>query len=115
MLALFLSSVALFNAAEAVTINGKSLADITDIVKHANGNLKLEKHSLLFAERLPMKWDNGYNSELLYHVFTISKDGSVAKHFTIPKHYLMGEMIRDHTSNTMKAIFPAVSSKTYNT
>ena len=49
LLALFLSSVALFNAADAVTINGKSLADITDIVKHANGNLKLEKHSLLFA------------------------------------------------------------------
>ncbi len=70
---------------EAVTIKGKTLPQITDIIKTATGSpfSELPKHSILLYER----FSNGAGGTRYQpRIFTVSPDGSVRKQYELEAH-----------------------------
>ena len=72
--------------AKPITIKGKRLAEIDDIVETVTSSdfSEIQKHSLLFFERFKE------GSEIVYQprVFTISKDGSMKKEYILDAQHL---------------------------
>ena len=92
-LSLMLVSLLWTPASEAVTIKGKPLSGIDDIVKTVTSSdfPEIQKHSILLFERF------SYNGSTRYRptIFTISNDGSVRK-----QHELAGYDINRSTEST---------------
>ncbi|MBQ9434317.1 MAG: hypothetical protein IJU26_08895, partial [Synergistaceae bacterium] len=96
---------------EAVTIGGKSLGSITDLVKTATGSdfPEIPKHSLMIFER------HQYGSGLRYKssILTISADGSVRKRFGDFVHFDSNYKPVDPATNVVQRMDLAVSSKRF--
>ena len=96
---------------EAVTIGGKSLGSISDIVRTATGSEfpEIPKHSLMIFER------HQYGSGLRYKstILTISADGSVRKRFGDFVNYDSSYKPVDPATNVVQRMDLAVSSKRF--
>ena len=95
---LFTAFTAPLPTAEAVTIKGKRLAEISDIVEAVTGSdfPEIPKHSLLLFERYTE------DSEVVYQprVFTISRDGSMRHEYTLDVQHL------DDRHKTRQTLYP---------
>ncbi|MBQ6920118.1 MAG: VCBS repeat-containing protein, partial [Synergistaceae bacterium] len=84
--------------ADPVTIHGQRLAEISDIVKTVTSSdfPEIQKHSLLFFERLTE------DSEVVYQprVFTINNDGSMKKEHVLDAQHL------DDRHKTRQTLYP---------
>ena len=67
--------------ADSVTIKGKRLAEISDIVSTATGSdfPEIQKHSLMLFER----YTEGDETVYRPRVFTVSRDGSLRKEYAL--------------------------------
>ena len=104
---------------EAVQIKGKALGQIKDIVKEATGSEfgEIQKHSLLFTERMVEGSPTGYDTYILSHVFTINNDGTLAKEYVMPQIKL-NEVYSDYTFGSeyfLQNMRPAISDKRFGT
>ncbi|MBQ6919809.1 MAG: VCBS repeat-containing protein, partial [Synergistaceae bacterium] len=95
---LFTAFIAPLPTSEAVTIKGKRLAEISDIVEAVTGSdfPEIPKHSLLLFERYTE------DSEVVYQprVFTISRDGSMRHEYTLDVQHL------DDRHKTRQTLYP---------
>ncbi len=92
----------------AVTIKGKALSEISDVVATATGSKfpEIRKHSLMYVERVP---DGDKNSFVGPRIFTISSDGSRVGEYTLGGITNSGQMAVSHKETIVKMIKVAVS------
>ena len=94
--------------ASSVTIKGKALSEISDVVATATGSKfpEIRKHSLLYVERVP---DGDKNSFIGPRIFTISSDGSRVEEYILGGITNSGQMAVSHKETIAKMMKVAVS------
>ena len=98
-------------ASEAVSIRGKPLSNIPDIVNEVTGSdfPEIQKHSLLLFERY------SYSGGIRYQprIFTLNNDGSVKKQYELAGYDVNGGTTESPTLSVMQRMSLAISDKRF--